>query len=255
MTMTENMWPDEPSQRKIILILKPEDKEALPSESPDLLLNKEVYILSSEPEESDGNVRHLIEQGFVTPGTVLVQNPFEKDLYQPEPEALEQFALAKHLHFSSLCSHLGARRVEIRQIHYRKGERDAKLSFEGGVPAGGLDGSVESKELKSFHSQLALRDKFEGGEPNLEAADELLQRTGLIYDSSMRGLRDIFQNRKNRIESRELTLNLTTETHRNLRVLAGLKVPESLVSVQADFERRIKEKTEYILTTEVLFFE
>ena len=254
--MTDDVWPER-SGRKIVMVLKPEDKEALRSEGPDLLLNKEVYILSSEQRELDADVQRLIEQGVLTltPGTVWVQNPFESERipYQPEPEAVEQFALAKYLHFSTLCSHLGAREVEIKQIRYKKGERDTSLSFEGGIPAGGVGGSVDSKELNSFCSQLSLKDIFEGGEPNLEAATKYLQQHRLSNDVGMSGLLDIFRNPNNRIKSRKLTLNLTTETHKNLKVLADLKVPKFLASLQADYDRRIKEKTEYILTTEVEF--
>ncbi len=249
--MTNNTLPDEPSRRKIVMVLKPEDIEALrfDEDGPALLLNEEVHILSSQPSNPDSDVQRLIDQGLVNPGAILVQNPFDKNLYQDKPEAVEQFALDKHLHFSTLCGLLGAREVEIKQIRKKKGERETSVSVEGGIPVMGVEGSGESKELESFHSQLTLKDEFEGSEPDMEAATELLQRTGLSGDANMRGLLDIYI----RIKSRTLELNLTTEVHRNLKVLANLKVPSYLASLEADYDRKVHEQTEYILTITVNF--
>ena len=251
--MTDNTLPDEPSRRKIVMVLKPEDIEALrfDEDGPALLLNEEVHILSSQPSNSDSDVQRLIDQGLVKPGAVLVQNPFDKNLYQDKPEAVEQFALAKHLYFSTLCGLLGAREVEVKQIRRKKGERENSVSVEGGIPVAGVEGSGESKELESFRSRLALKDEFEGSEPDVEAATQLLQRTGLFGDANMRGLLDIFQGQNIRIKSRTLELSLTTEVNRNLKVLANLKVPKFLASLEADYDSKVQEQTEYTLNIAV----
>ena len=253
--MTDNTLPDEPSRRKIMMVLKPEDIEALrfDEDGPDLLLNEEVHILSSQPSKPDPDVQHLIDQGLVKSGAVLVQNPFDKSLYQDKSEAVEQFALDKYLHFSTLCGLLGAREVEIKQIRRKKGKREATLSIEGGVPKVGVEGSRDSKELESFRSQLTLKDEFEGGEPEVKAATELLQRTGLSGDANMRGLLNIFQGQNIKIKSRTLELNLTTEVHRNLKILANLKVPKFLASLEADYDSKVQEQTEYTLNITVNF--
>ena len=251
--MTDNTLPDEPSRRKIVMVLKPEDIEALrfDEDGPALLLNEEVHILSSQPSKPDSDVQRLIDQGLVKPGAVLVQNPFDKNLYQDKPEAVEQFALAKHLHFSTLCGLLGAREVEIKQIREKKGESKTSISVEGGIPVAGVEGSGESKELESFRSQLSLKDEFEGSEPDVKSATELLERTSLSGDANMCGLLDIFQGQNIRIKSRTLELNLTTEVHRNLKVLANLKVPKFLASLEADHDSNVQEQTGYTLNITV----
>ena len=253
--MNDNALPDEPSRRKIIMVLKPEEIEALrfDEDGPDLLLNGEVHILSSEISEPDPDVQRLIDQGLVKSGAVLVQNPFDKNLYQDKPEAVEQFALDKYLRFSELCGLLGAREVEIKQIREKKGKRETTLSVEGGIPTVGVEGSRVSKELELFCSQLTLKDEFEGGEPDTEAATELLQRAGLSGDVIMRGLLSMFRGQNNKIKSRTLALNLTTEVHRNLKVLAGLNVPKFLASMGADYDSKVQEQTEYTLNITVNF--
>ena len=117
----------------------------------------------------------------------------------------------------------------------------------------GVEWSRDSKELESFRSQLTLKDEFEGGEPEVKAATELLQRTGLSGDANMRGLLNIFQGQNIKIKSRTLELNLTTEVHRNLKVLANLKVPKFLASLEADYDSKVQEQTEYTLNITVNF--
>ena len=55
----------------------------------------------------------------------------------------------------------------------------------------GVEGSGESKKLKSLCSRLALKDEFEGSEPDVEAANQLLERTGLLGDPNGWASRDI----------------------------------------------------------------
>ena len=256
MTANDSPWPAEPSRRKIVIILKPEDIDALRSEEggPELLLNKEVHILSSEPLNPDPDVQFLIDEGLVKPGAVLVQNPFNKNLYQDELAAVEQFAVAKYLHFSTFCGLLGAHEVEVKQIRQRKGSRERSVSVEGDIPSVVLEGTAEYEELELFRSQLSLRDEFEGSEPDVKAAAELLQRIGLSGDPNMQGLLDIFRARKKiKIKSRTLELNLTTEVNRNLKILANLKVPQFLASLEVGYESKIQEQTEYTLRIAVNF--
>ena len=255
MTDNDNIWPDEPSRRKVVMILKPEDIEALrfDEDGPALLLNQDVHILSSQFSNPDPDVQRLIDQGLVKPGAVLVQNPFDKNLYQDKPEAVEQFALAKHLYFSTFCGLLGAREVEIKQVREKKEEDEKSIKVEGGIPKVGVEGSGQSKKLESFCSRLALKDEFEGTEPDVEAATQLLERIGLLGDPNMYGLLKIFQGQNIRIKRRTLELNLTTEVHRNLKILADLKAPKFLASLEADSDSNAQEQTEYTLNITVKF--
>ena len=85
----------------------------------------------------------------------------------------------------------------------------------------------------------------------MEAANQLLERTGLLGDPNMGGLLEIFRGQNIRIKSRTLELNLTTEVHRNLKVLANLKVPKFLASLEADHDSNVQEQTEYTLNITV----
>ena len=211
-----------------MFVLNQTDIDALRFEEdgPELLLNEETHILPYPPQQSATlTVQDLIDSGIARPGTVLIQSPFDKDIYQNSTQAVELFALDKHFYFSRLCRHLGAREVTIEQIDFKSTEDREIWSLKSDVPLRGSGGGkIKNEELASFQSKLTLKDKFPGGAPDVPAARELLRKTGLLGDANMRSLLDMRQG-SNKLTSRELQLNVTTETRGNLNVLANLSVP------------------------------
>lgn len=253
--MTDSTWPDEPYRRKTVFVLNQTDIDALRFEKdgPELLLDEEVYILPFSFQQSNSVVQDLIDSGLARPGTVLIQSPFDKDRYQNSTQAVEHFALDKHMYFSTLCMHLGACKVTVEQIDFKNTENRASWSLKSDVSMQGSgEVKIENEELASFQSKLNLRDIFEGGSPDVPAARELLRQTGLLGDANMRSLLDTRQNPNNLLTSRELQLDMTTETQRNLNVLANLNVPAYL-SLEAGYDRHIREQTEFNLTIKVDF--
>lgn len=220
------------------------------------MLEEEVHILSSRQPQPGPDVQTLIDQGVVTSGAVLVQDPFDKSLYYRETEAMEQIALAKLLHFSTLCGHLGAHEVEIKQLTQKKEGRMVSLSFEGGSPIVG-SGKLkkEEEELEAFAHQLTLAHEFDGGEPNVQDAAEFLQRTGLSSDNIMKDLLTKAQIQNNRLKSWNITLRLTTEARSNLKVLANIEpqVNKLPISLETNYDQKEHKQTEYTLTIAVKF--
>ena len=253
--MTDIAWPDEPHRRKTVLVLNQQDIDALRFEEggADLLLNEEVYILPSSLQESNPVVQDLIDNGLVQPGAVLIQSPFDKNIYENSIQAVERFALAKYLHFSTLCMNLGAREVTVEQIELNNTEDRKIFSLQGGLSMKGTgDIKIEDKEVASFYDKLTLHDKFQGGSPDVQAAKEHLKRTGLSGDDAMSSLIDLRRNPNNLLTSRELRLNMTSEVKRNFNVLANLKMPAYL-SLEAGYDRHVCEQTEFTLTVKVDF--
>ena len=115
--MTDSTWPSEPYRRKTVFVLNQTDIDALRFEKdgPELLLNEEIHILPYPPQQPTPIVQDLINSGIARPGTVLIQSPFDKDIYQNSTQAVELFARDKHFYFSRLCRSLGAREVTIKQ--------------------------------------------------------------------------------------------------------------------------------------------
>ena len=91
--MADSKWPDEPPRRKAVFVLDQSDIEALrlDKDGASLLLNKEVHVLSAFSQESNPIVQELINSGLARPGAVLIQSPFEKDIYENSTQAMERF--------------------------------------------------------------------------------------------------------------------------------------------------------------------
>ena len=254
--MTDNStWPDEPHRRKTVLVLNEQDIDALYYEEggADLLLNEEVYILSSSLKESNPVIQNLVDSGLVQPNAVLIQSPFDKNIYENSMQAVRRFALEKHLHFSTLCMYLGARAVIVEQAEYKYTEGKKNVSIEVPLPMRGSgDGKIEDEEWTSFHSKLTLHNEFQGGSPDVPAAEEHLKRAGLSGDPVMRALIDMRRNPNNLLTSQKFQLNMTSEVKSNFKVLANLTVP-AYISLKADHNRHVREQTEFALTVKVDF--
>lgn len=248
-------WPEEPHRRKTVLVLNEQDIDALDYEEggADLLLNEEVYILSSSLKESNPVIQNLVDSGLVQPNVVLIQSPFDKNIYENSMQALQRFALDKHLHFSTLCMYLGARVVTVEQGEYKYTEDKKTFSIQVALPMRGSgDGKIEDEEWTSFHSKLTLHNEFQGGSPDVSAAEEHLKRVGLSGDPVMRALIDMRRNPNNLLTSQKLHLNMTSEVKSNFNVLANLNVP-AFISLEANYDRHVREQTEFTLTVKVNF--
>lgn len=256
--MTTKPFPDDAQRRKAIVVLDQSDIDrcGYEDEGPALLLSEEIHVLELPVRDTQKIIQDIMDRDLVRRGAILAQSPFDKDKYEDAIQAKELFALAKHLHFSTFCMHLGAREVKIEQIQLGKSSETKTWTAEGGAKikrvGASLDTSGKQDELDTFRSQLTLIDTFEGGQANLEAAEQLLRQTRLLGDPNMSGLLDMRRSGSNQLRSRTLKLNLSSEAKRNLTVVGNLKVPP-FIKLEADYKRVIREQSEYTLTVTVRF--
>ncbi len=258
-TMTTGSFPDDPSSRKAVLVLQQHDLEkcAYEPDAAQSLLDEEAYVLQFPVRlqgEMSSALRNIVDTGLARPGTILVQSPFDPDVYEEASLAPQRFALAKHMHFSMLCMHLGAKEVSVEQIDLRT--RSGKTSFDvkGDRPGTGAQASVkaEAEELERFCAQMNLLDEFIGGPPDADAAERLLRRTGLWADPNMRTLLEMRRDGANQLRTRKLVLSLSSEARSNLNVVGRMKVP-AFVRLSAEYDRVVKEQQDYTLTVVVRF--
>lgn len=254
--MTTGFFPDDPGSRKAILVLQQHDVEKCDYEpgASRALLDAEAYVLSFPLRLSGGTVaalQNIIDAGLVRPGRILVQSPFEPDSYEDASVAPQRFALAKHMYFSTLCMHLGAREVIVEQIDLRT--RTGKMSIDVRVDrlGAGASASAAQEELERFREQLTLRDEFAGGAPDLVAAEQLLRRTGLLADSTMRTLVEMRRG-ANQLLTRKFTLSLSSEAKSSLNVVGRLKIP-AFVKLSVEYDRVVREQHDYTMTVTVRF--
>lgn len=256
-TMATGSFPRDPSSRKAILVLQQHDLEkcAYVPGAAQSLLDEEAYVLQF-PVRPQGEVstalQNIVDAGLARPGTVLVQSPFDSDAYEEASLAPQRFALAKHMYFSTLCMHLGAKEVSVEQIDLRTRAGKTSVDVKGERLGASAQVSVEAEEIERFRAQMNLRDEFIGGPPDIAAADRLLRRTGLLADPNMRTLLEMRRDGLNQLLTRKLALSLSSEAKSNLNVVGRLKIP-AFVRLSFEYDRVVREQHDYTLTVTVRF--
>lgn len=255
--MITSVLPSDPSCRKAVLVLDQLDVERICYEpgAAGSLLDAEACILQF-PVRQQGDVskalRNIFDAGLDRPGSMLVQSPFDSDSYEEASLAPQRFAHAKHMFFSTLCMHLGAKEVKVEQIDLRTRLGKISVDAEGKRLGVGGEMSIDTSEVDRFLAQMNLHDEFDGGPPDLEAAEGLLRRTRLLADPNMRTLLEMRRAGSNKLLTRRLTFCLSNESKSNLNVAGRLKVP-TFVVLRGDYRRAIEEQQVYTLTVEVKF--
>jgi len=256
-SMITGSFPNDPDGRKAILVLHQHDIERCAYEpgAAKSLLDEEACVLQF-PVRPQGEVsqalRNIIDAGLARPGSMLVQSPFDADSYEEASVAPQRFALEKHMCFSILCKHLGAKEVSVEQIELRTRAGKTSVDAKGQRLGGSAHLSTDTEEVDRFRAQMNLRDEFAGGPPDIAAAERLLRRTGLLADPNMRTLLEMRRDGTNQLLTRKLILSLSNEAKSNLNVAGRLKVP-TFVTLSVEYDQVIKEQHDYILTVEVKF--
>ena len=156
------------------------------------------------------------------------------------------------MYFSKFCQHLGAKKVSIEEIDLRTREGRWTSNVEGKRLGIGAQATVGNELLEKFRTQMNLQDEFEGGPPDIDAAERLLRRRGLWADPSMRTLLEMRCDTANPLVERRLVLSLSSETQNNLNVVGRLKIP-AFVKLSSGYDRVVSEQCEYTQTALVQF--
>lgn len=242
-----------PKKRKAILVLSSHELTHLEynSDGNELLLSEQIYLLVPSDKVASSLEKKLENSVLLEPGTLLIQNPYDSSDYVVLDKAPSTFALAKYLHFTTLCGLLGAREVTVEQIEVKtsRGKQLFKGSLNSPYGVGKVEG--QSKTFEEIRNTIKLKSKFDGGKPNVEEANAHLDKYQLDNDISMKSL---IEQRKgsNPIKSRELTLSLSEEFKKNFRAIADIKVPV-YAELQAQIDQIRKEVYEFMLTVKVDF--
>ena len=237
-------------KRKAILVLSPDELTQLeytPGGN-ELLLSEQVYLLVPSDEIASSLEQKLENSGILEPGTLIIQNPYDTSDYVILDKASSTFSLAKYLHFTTLCGLLGAREVTVEQIEVKTST--GKQIFKGNLNSPYVAGKVEgqSKTIEEIRNNIKLKSKFNGGEPNLDAAADHLRHYNLYHDISMKSLIDQRKG-NNPIKSRELILNLSEESKKSFKAISDIKVP-LYADLQAQIEQVRKEVYEFMLAVQ-----
>lgn len=201
-------------------------------------------------------VRELLRAaGQLIPGSLLIKNPYENEIFEFSEHALESFASAKYHHLATVAKLLGAREVRFK---------DAKIERQTTATAGGIrailpsiisDADVSREMARRLDARLKGVMTFGGGEPDPQAALEFLNAHNLANDQQLKSL-VAMRTGSNPIQGYRMTLSGTRESDANLR--AALSIAESIsgekgASIGASFTREVKSIRSIEITTIIDF--
>jgi hypothetical protein len=246
--------PTLPGRRRIVT-LREEEYDRASYEAPELLEDAETWVINYDAAMGGtllGPVlQRLVRARLLRPTQVLLLSPYE-DAYVAAMDAEEEFSLRKFEIFTTLCYLLGA-----KQVVASRDDLDEASRHEGGKVAVGragvkVEGTLNRDLRERVEQKLSVTSTFEPSDPDTHAAEELLARHGLLEDSTMRGLLELFMIDGSRVKSRELVLNVTSEASREIAGMASLKIPTAL-SVSASFSSVNKAVQELLVRLKVTF--
>jgi hypothetical protein len=240
-------------RHKTVLVISRHDLDQLEYQKggSELLLNEQISILVPSDTISGALENYLDGRGLLEPGTLSIQNPFDTVDYVAFDKATSTFALAKYLHFTTLCGLLGAREISIAQIEVKTVK--GRQIFKGSLSNHSANGEVGviNTTFEEIRNSIKLQSKFDGAAPDIEKANAHLRQYNLSHDISMKSLIDQRKG-KNLIKSRELVLSLSEESKKSFKAIADINVP-IYAHLQAQIEQFRKEEYEFLLTIKVEF--
>ena len=222
--MSNHAFPQE--TRRVILVLDRHDLETHQYDEPlSVLSDPEVFVL---PFPIPSSIEHpfvesLKRYQLLRPGRVLIQNPFEPDIYADFEEAQEQFALVKCMKLSHLSAVVGASSFVVESVDETYNDDTVSMNNTAELADLNLSSGGAYSKLKKQRAQIEFKDTFRPITPNLAHAQEILNNTGLIADPTARELVAIAQ--LGNIRERRFSYSLTRETRANLDVAARISLP------------------------------
>ena len=194
----------------------------------------------------------LDRRGIASPGSVLIQSPYDPDEYAGEADASDSFALQKVAIFTRLCQLLGAKEVEVEVLEDESTHKQYRAQARGGKGPVTATGHVQHDAHNSVASNISWVDTYSGGSADLKGALALLAAHNLYGDPTLASLVQAGDSAANRQQTRRLTVDLTRESKKALEIAAGLKIPAAF-SASATFKRNLTAQSHYRITYRVQF--
>lgn len=255
--MSSKPFPNNPAQRKVVVVLEEPDFDqfSYDPEGAKLLTASETHLVTFPVETDVGSpsaLRNIVRADLARPGKMLIQSPFDPDVYEDAEEAPTRFALAKHMAFARLCHLLGAKEVKVEQIELQSSRGTTTVEVKGGKPTVTGEVRVDREVFDKFQRSMQLDDTYAGSDPDVAAAESYLLEKNLDRDPEMQSLVDLRRPGKNMLKSRTFRINLSSEGSTSLNVAAKLKVP-AYVTLSANYKSTLETRAEFTLTVTVSF--
>jgi len=244
----------EQSGRRIIVIMDPFEFEKLSYDPLQRQKLNQPGVLAV-PDDLDPGTDALLEQldhqGLWLRGSVLTQNPYNRDQYEVSAEPHVVFAQTRLRVMVRMFYLLGAR--EFKYLELEKRNDSTKAAAKGGGGKGPLkgDASWSSDTDDSLRRGSAIHHTWSGGAPDPAAARTLLAASHLSHDDALDTLIALREGPDNQHKSWVETFDLLRESTTVIDLAA--KVRAGLYGGELSGKKARKQRTEFSVRYEIKY--
>lgn len=249
--MENEIW-----NRKLILIATEVQIEGLEHDNKGIaILNNPQVAIWPINKSSDFEKHYkLMGESRLEPGMLLLLSPFDDNTYLELEDSRTILALEKASLTLRLCSLLGAKSVNVKNIKIVDKEKNEELSFE--VKYKVIKGNLKKKktELENIRNQITLNASFSGGAPMIENAEKLLNSNKLNADPFLRNLVNIIKDGEetgNKAKELVQEVSLTHSLQKTFELISSIEFPLGYIS--CDYNSFAKEKVEIFISLNINF--
>jgi hypothetical protein len=196
----------------------------------------------------------LIRADQLSPNALLVKNPFTERSFEFADVAIEAFASAKYNALANVARLLGAKTVKFTDVTVELTESDWLAGVKMKLPVGGGDAEARREVKRRVEHSLEGDHVFMGGEPDVEAAQDLLRRRHLVADSQLAELVEM-RTGKNLILEYRMTMNGTKEAASSFRAALDIAnaTPVKALNIGAEFTKKVTSMQSVDIKIEITF--
>jgi hypothetical protein len=253
-------FPESHVKRRAVIVLNQSDIETcrydLPPDDRSFLYSEEAFVLPTSTTSSAGDclaLANIFDADQARHGAILIQSPYDRDVYSELSEAKEVFSMEKMRHFIRLCQILGASKVELKQVDITKEGRTSTFDVKGQTTFATADIKTETAISNVLTNMFSISSSYSGGDPDIEEAERYLRKNQLWNDSVLRGLVEQRGHINNPIRDQNICINLTREANKSLSVAANLNLPVKNIGIQGNYKKVATASEELNLTMMVVF--
>lgn len=261
-----NKWfpPDEPSQRRVIMILSRRQLKALTEQADKkpqieefLYSNNQLALMDLESAQEDSEnkvIASLKEGGLLNNNSVLIQDPIRPDYgYVRIEDAQYNIAVNKYTYIAHYFLALGAEHILIKRIELLDSKEE--ISMQAGIEPGSAvtklkkapkaELDIQSRATRRMQNEFQLSMgsiKLKQPRTDSEIANMLAR---LKYIGEYPLLSEFVSNRPTAGKIK-FTIKATREIKRNLEIAASLSVPE-VVGLNAKIKTASEESFSFLL--------
>lgn len=197
---------------------------------------------------------HLEAQGQLTPGALLIKNPYDPVSFELAENAIEAFTEAKYRATANVARLLGAVKVTCKETRVESETQTWNADLKAKFKFGEGNASARREVEKRVNARLHMHYDFTGGEPVPAEALDYLERRNLGNDYRLRDLIEM-RTGPHRVVKVELNLSGTRESDAHLA--CGLELansgPVKLLAIGAAFTSTMQAVKDVEITVEITF--